>query len=356
MNKNENKTEQKKHGIIFRLFWLIVAVCVIITGGHYAIRSVVNQILYESTDDAFIEGHIVSMSPKVSGFITKVLINDNQEVKKGDLLVTIDPRDYQAKVNSNQAALQVAQAEAEKAKAGISAAQAQSDRAEADLVRYEELKGSSSISKQDLDSAKAASLSAKANLDVALHNASAADARIVQAQANLDQAKLELSYTNIYAPQDGRVAQKHAEEGSYVTTGQPLMAIIAYDVWVTANFKETQLSNMHPNQSVTVSVDAFDKQKLKGHIDSIQPGTGSRFSLLPPENATGNYVKVIQRVPVKIILDEPIESLKNLSLGMSVEPHVYVGSKTVENARWFQVLEYLGGVSRTAVAETAKNE
>ena len=356
MTKEENKTGKKKHGIIFKLFWLLVIICAVVIGGHYAIRIVVKHILYESTDDAFIEGHIVPISPKVSGIITQVFIDDNQEVGKGDLLVTIDPRDYQAKVNSYQAALQITQAESEEAKSGISAAKAQADRTEADLKRYEELTENSGVSKQDMDNAAAASKSAKAALEVAIHNAAAAQAKIGQAQANLDQAKLELSYTNIYAPLDGRVAQKHAEEGSFVTTGQPLMALISYDVWVVANFKETQLNDMHPGQKVTISVDAFDHEKLKGHIDSIQPGTGSRFSLLPPENATGNYVKVIQRVHVKIIFDEPLEKLKHLGLGMSVEPDVYVASETIENAQWFRILEYLGGLNRNTVAETSANE
>ena len=344
MTENENMKEKKKHGIIFKLTWIIIITIALIIGARYSIRAVVKHLLYVTTDDAFIDGHIISISPKVSGYITQVLIKDNQEVKKGDLLVSIDPRDYQAKVNIYEAALLVAQAEAEKAKAGISVAKAQSDRAETDLKRYENLTDSSSISKQDLDNARAASISAKANLDVAINNASAADAKIVQAQANLDQAKLELSYTNIYAPQDGRIAQKHAEEGSYVSIGQPLMAIISYDVWVTANFKETQLNNMHTGQKVNISVDAFDGQQLKGHIDSIQSGTGSRFSLLPPENATGNYVKVVQRVPVKIIIDEPMENLKHLSLGMSVEPSVYTSGDT-KKPLWFQILEYFGGLN-----------
>jgi membrane fusion protein, multidrug efflux system len=351
MTNSEKKSEQKKHGIIFKLFWIIVIAIAVIIGGRYSIRAIVNLFLYESTDDAFIEGHIVSISPKVSGFITQVLVNDNQDVKKGDLIVTIDARDYQARVNSSEAALLVAQAESEKAKAGIAVAKAQSDRADNDLKRYENLNDSSSISKQDLDNARAASISAKANLEVAVHNASAADARVVQAQTSLDQAKLDLSYTNIYAPQDGRIAQKHAEQGSYVTAAQPLMAIISYDVWVTANFKETQLENMHPGQNVTISVDAFDKQLLKGHIDSIQPGTGSRFSLLPSENATGNYVKVVQRIPVKIIIDEPVEKLKNLSLGMSVEPRVYTADETMEHASWLKTLEYLGGMNHISAGE-----
>ena len=345
MVENAKIKEQKKHGIIFKLIWVTIITIALIISAHYSIRAVVKHILYVTTDDAFIEGHIISISPKVSGFITQVLITDNQEVKKGDLLVSIDSRDYQARVNTYEAALLVAQKEAEKAKSGISVAKAQSDRAETDLKRYENLTDSSSISKQDLDNARAASISAKANLEVAVNNSSAAEAKIVQAQATLEQAKLELSYTNIYAPQDGRIAQKHAEVGSYVSTGQPLMAIISYDVWVTANFKETQLKDMLPGQEVNISVDAFKKQKLKGHIDSIQAGTGSRFSLLPPENATGNYVKVVQRVPVKIIIDEPVENLKHLSLGMSVEPSVYTSDDTANKPLWFQILEYLGGIN-----------
>ena len=173
----------------------------------------------------------------------------------------------------------------------------------------------------------------------------------MEAQVNLDQAKLELSYTEIYAPQDGRIAQKHAEEGSYITTGQPIMAIVSRDVWVTANFKETQLENIQHGQKVTISVDAFNKQLLRGHIDSIQPGTGARFSLLPPENATGNYVKVIQRIPVKIILDESVENLRHLSLGMSVEPHVYTADERTKNSSWFKILEYLGGINETSDGE-----
>ncbi len=355
MDENVKKKERKKNGIILKLIWIIVLAVAVIAGARYSIRTIVKHLLYVTTDDAFIEGHIISISPKASGFISQVPVKDNQEVKKGDLLVSIDPRDYQAKVSSYEAALLVAKAEAEKAKAGISVAKAQSDRAEADLNRYENLTDSSSISKQDLDNAKTASISAKANLDVAINNASAADAKIVQAQAYLDQAKLELSYTNIYAPQDGRIAQKHAETGSYVSIGQPLMAIISYDIWVTANFKETQLNDMHPGQKVNISVDAFEDLKLKGHIDSIQPGTGSRFSLLPPENATGNYVKVVQRVPVKIILDEPAENLKHLSLGMSVEPSVYTSGDTTQKPLWFQVLEYLGGLNYEQV-EKNKDE
>jgi membrane fusion protein, multidrug efflux system len=346
MTNDNNTTEKKKHGIVFKLFGLIIIIAAVLIGGHYAIRYISGRFLYETTDDAFIDGHIVSISPKISGVITKVMVDDNQHVKKGDLLVTIDPCDYQAKVNIYQAALLVAKAEVQKAKAGISSAQAQSDRAEADLKRYVELKGSSSISAQDMDNAKAAALSAKAALEVAISSTASAEAKVVQAQADLEQAKLSLSYTNIYAPLDGKVAQKHAETGSFVATGQPLMAIIAYEVWVTANFKETQLVDIHPGQKVTISVDAFPAGKLNGRVDSIQAGTGARFSLFPSENATGNYVKVIQRVPVKITFEEPKDKLKQLGLGLSVIPDVYISGKSTELPKWLQILQILGGASR----------
>jgi membrane fusion protein (multidrug efflux system) len=348
MANDEKKAVPRKHGIIFKLFWLAALIAVIVVGGPFGIRYVVRHILYETTDDAFIDGHIVSLSPKVSGQITKVLVDDNQQVKEGDLLVTIDPCDYQAKVNAYQAALQVARAEAQKAKASISVAKAQADRAATDLKRYEELKGTSSISKQDLDRAQAAAASTQAELEVAVKQAAAADARIVQAYADLKQANLELSYTKIYSPRDGRVAQKHAEAGSFVAIGQPLMAVIPYEVWVTANFKETQLSSIYPGRKVSISVDAFPNEKFEGRVDSIQSGTGAKFSLLPPENATGNYVKVVQRVPVKITFDEPVEHLKHLGLGMSVQPDVYVGNKQVENSWWLRLLKRLGQIGPDA--------
>jgi membrane fusion protein (multidrug efflux system) len=344
MANDEKKTYEKKRGIFFKLFWLVVIIALVVVSGHYGLRYVVKHILYKTTDDAFIDGHIVSLSSKVSGQITRVLVEDNQQVKKGDLLVTIDPCDYQAKVNAYQASLQVARAEAQKAKASISVAKAQADRAATDLKRYEELKGTSSISKQDLDRAEAAAASTQAELQVAIKQAAAADALIVQAQANLKQAELELSYTQIYSPRDGRVAQKHAETGSFVAIGQPLMAIIPYEVWVTANFKETQLSSIYPGRKVSISVDAFPDQKFAGRVDSIQSGTGAKFSLLPPENATGNYVKVVQRVPVKITFDEPMENLKHLGLGMSVQPDVYVGNEQIENSWWLRLLKHLSQI------------
>jgi membrane fusion protein, multidrug efflux system len=344
MSKEENTANQEKHGIVFKLFFLIGVMAVIVIGGHYAIRSITKQILYESTDDAFVDGHIVSISPKVGGIISQVLVQDNQDVKKGDLLLTIDPCDYQTKVKTYQAALQVARAEAEKAKSNISVSQAQADFTQNDLKRYEELSGGSSISRQNLDAARTAAVSAKAALDAAVKSSASSEARIAQAQADLEQAELSLSYTKIYSPRDGRIAQKHAEVGSFTAAGSPLMAIIAYDVWVVANFKETQLDVIHTGQKVTIYPDAYSKQKLTGHVNSIQAGTGSKFSLFPPENATGNYVKIIQRVPVKITFDEPAEQLKYLGLGMSVVPIIYVAGPQSRHSWWLKTLEYLGSV------------
>jgi membrane fusion protein (multidrug efflux system) len=354
MAKDEKKANRKRRGIFFKLFWIVVLIAIVMVGGHYGIRYLVRHILYETTNDAFVDGHIVSLSPKVSGQITRVLVDDNQQVKKGDLLVTIDPCDYQAKVNAYQAALQVARAEAQKAKASISAAKAQARNASMDLKRYEDLKGTSSISKQDLDRAQAAAATTQAELQVAVKQAAAADAHIVQAQADLRQANLELSYTQIYCPRDGQVAKKHAEKGSFVAVGQPLMAIIPYEVWVTANFRETQLKSIHPGRKTSISVDAFPNEKFSGQVNSIQAGTGSKFSLLPPENATGNYVKVVQRVPVKITFDEPMEHLKRLALGMSVEPDVYVGNEQLENSWWMRLLKFLGGVEPGPGSHSAK--
>jgi membrane fusion protein, multidrug efflux system len=195
------------------------------------------------------------------------------------------------------------------------------------LKRYEQLVASDSATKQRLDYAAADAQAAAAQLEAAKKQVLMADAKTAQSQANVQQAQLNLSYTKIYAPQDGTVTNKSVEIGEFVTIGQPLLAIVAKDVWVVANYKETQLRHMRVGQKATISVDAYPHKKLKGHVDSIQEGTGARFSLLPPENATGNYVKVVQRVPVKIVFDEEPNALTRLAPGMSVVPEVKVRDK-----------------------------
>jgi len=248
----------------------------------------------ESTDDAFIEAHVVPVSAKISGHVARVLTDDNLNVKAGDVLVEIDPRDFQTRVDQ--------------ARAKAAADRAEAAKTQADLARAKALFAKDEASRQDLDHAQAA--------------ADAAAADLAESEAALRQTELDLSYTKITAPEDGRVTRKSVEAGAYVQVGQAMLALVPHESWVVANFKETQLTKMRPGQPAEVVVDAYPDQKLRGHVDSIQDGTGARFSLLPAENATGNYVKVVQRVPVKIVLDEALSGGRLLAPGMSVEATV----------------------------------
>ena len=247
----------------------------------------------ESTDDAFIEGHVIMVSPQVSGHIVKVYIDDNQLVHQGDLLAQIDERDYAVALDLATAQMAEAQAELKQSKE--------------DLERYTKLFASGDISKQQLDKSILRADTATALLDIA--------------KAKVKQAELNLSYTKIIAITQGRVTRKSVEEGDFVQAGQALLAIVPPERWVIANYKETQLTHMQPGQKVTIHVDAYPQKEYYGHVDSIQRGTGARFSLLPAENATGNYVKVVQRVPVKILFDSS-QNDDSLSLGLSVVPDV----------------------------------
>jgi membrane fusion protein, multidrug efflux system len=333
-----------------RKWWLIGA------GGVLLIVVVVGYYLlfvapYESTDDAFIENHVTLISPRVSGPVVRLLVDDNQVVKTGDLLVEIDPNDYEVALAQAQAALAVARAELEQAKAqtvvdeavaaqqqaAVAAAEAESERAAADMKRYQSVE-SRAVSRSQFDLAQAQQLSTAADVDVARNRAKAATAqvaqsrtqeqsataRVQQAEANVRQAELNLSYTKIVAPMDGRVTRRTVEQGAYLQTGQALLALVPEQVWVVANFKETQLTYMRPGQPVTMSIDAYPQKKFKGKVDSLQAGSGARFSLIPPENAVGNYVKVVQRVPVKIVFDEPTPPELDISPGISVVPEVKV--------------------------------
>jgi membrane fusion protein (multidrug efflux system) len=252
---------------------------------------------HEATDDAFIDVHTVSVAPKVAGHVAVVRVDDNQLLKKGDILVEIDPRDFQ---------VALAQAKANLAK--DKATQIQADLNE---KRALDLFAKQVISTQERDANIAAAGSSRASVQ--------AD------EAAVEQAQLNLGYTKITAPIDGYVTKEAVAIGDYLQVGQTLMALVPPRVWVTANFKETQLRNMRPGQPATISVDAYPGLKLQGRVDSIQAGSGAAFSLLPPENATGNYVKVVQRVPVKIVLDEQQQMQRVLGPGMSIVPDVAVG-------------------------------
>ena len=300
---------------------IVAGIAVLICVGIYIVRAMSR----ESTDDAFVTGHVISVSARVSGYVDKVLASDNQTVQQGDILVELDPRDLQANLDMASANLATAQAAEKQSQAQASMASVEASRTEKDFNRYKQLfDAKAGITQQQLDNASAAARSAQAQLESANSQIVAAQAKIAQAKAAFEQAQLNFSYTKIIAPQAGRVTKKSVEQGEHISTGQPLLAIVPTEIWVVANFKETQLKHMKPGQQVTIKVDAYSGKTLRGHVDSIQAGTGSVFSLLPPENATGNYIKVVQRVPVKIVFDEDPNNLKSLSPGMSVIPVVIV--------------------------------
>jgi len=276
----------------FRVAALVAVVGLLIGGGAYWWHASGRV----STDDAFIEGRIVRIAAQVAGRVEKLAVTDNQWVKARDLLVQLDDREYRA--------------QAEQAEAEARAAEVAAENAAADARRAEQLFARQLIARQALDAALAATRMRAAEAEAARKRAA--------------EAALKLSYTRITAPEAGRVTRRTVEEGAYVQVGQILMSIVPNDFWVIANFKETQLTRIRPGQPVLIKVDAYPGPVLRGHVDSVQAGTGSRFSLLPPENATGNYVKVVQRVPVKIVFDELPPEPERLGPGMSVVPTVMV--------------------------------
>jgi membrane fusion protein (multidrug efflux system) len=331
------------------IVFIVIALAALAAAAFYYIRFIAP---YEETDDAFIESYVTFVSPRVSGPVVKLLVADNQRVKAGDVLLELDPRDYQmfvdqagadlaaanTRVLQAEALIPVDQSKADQQNAEIVAAQANADRAEADRLRFQSVQ-SQAVSRSQLDLAKTQASSADAEVEVARNRARAAIAQVAldradvetaraqvqQARTRLQQAQLQLSYTTVVAPRDGRVTRRTVELGAYVQTGQALLALVPDDIWVAANFKETQLDRIRPGQPVLIRVDAYPERKFKGRVDSLQAGAGARFSLLPPENAVGNYVKVVQRVPVKIVFDEPVNvSGLDIAPGMSVVPKIRI--------------------------------
>jgi membrane fusion protein, multidrug efflux system len=377
--------------------YLVIAGLILLVAGFFFWRYLNT---YESTDDAQVDGHLMPLSARISGYVLKVNVNDNQQVKAGDVLIEIDPRDYQtaadqaraslasavasaqalnitvpitsvntssqtsaaaADVENENAGIKAAQQEYDAAQAQLAQAQANDVKAQNDLVRYKQLVDKQEVSQQQYDQAVASAKASTASVASASAAAAAAAQQITQArsklaqaeanyqgsqtgprqvassraralsaeadvqqkQAALDQAQLNLQYTKIIAPVDG-VIMKSVEVGMNVQSGQQLLTIIPLDdVWITADFKETQLKYMRPHQSAEIKVDSTGRT-YKGHVDSISGSSGARLSLLPPENATGNYVKVVQRVPVKIVLEPGENNDHLLRLGMSVEPKVWL--------------------------------
>jgi membrane fusion protein, multidrug efflux system len=341
----------------------------ILIGGIVAVVVVVGIYFYlpgfwqVSTDDAFVNAHVVSIVPKVAAYVSKLHVDDNSKVTRDELVIELDPRDFEVAVDMATADVKNALANAENIKAQIHeqlalVAESQSavdgDKgplafAEQELDRYKSLatNGSGTVERLQQAQSDAAQRRATMQHDLAALDAARgqqgvletqqlqAQAMIERQQAALAQAQLNLSYTKIRAVETGNVTNKTVEVGNYVQPGQVLFSIVPDTLYITANYKETQLTEVRPGQRVTIRVDAFPQLRLQGRVDSIQRGTGSEFALLPPENATGNFVKVVQRVPVKVTFDDSGEALRWISPGMSVEARIF----TAEPPAWLSFLD-----------------
>ncbi len=349
--------------------FLAIFGALILIGGSYGIYKYMHSLAHEETDDAQIEKNMNPIIPRVSGYITKVYVKDNDFVKKGDTLFTIDNRDYvvrleeakamlaaaqgnldvsKADVGSAQANVSVSEANVQSAGGNIETARIRLTRAQNDFERYSNLYKNHSITKQQFEQAEAAKLEAESQLrilqqqqrasayqktvtqartNVSDKQTKVASANVKSAQAKLDAAQLGLEYTVVTASIDGQVSKIAIQPGQFIQPGQSLFYIISnQEVWVVANFKETQLDKMVVGQKATIHVDAYPDTDFEGTVTSFSPATGSRFSLLPPDNATGNFVKTIQRLPVKISLTakNDADKIKLLRPGMNVDVDVHV--------------------------------
>lgn len=350
------KSEGKKPSRLKPILTAVVAILVVAAGLYWFFTR--NDI---ETDDAFTAGRAVGIAPHVEGYVVDLLVDDNQFVHKGQILARIDPRDWQIARDRAAASLDAAKAAAQasemmhavalleypgallQAQGRLSEAHAQEFRAQTDYRRQHTV-ARAATSQQDRDYAQAALDAARAQVTAAQGAVQMATpvqpnirntvVRVTQDEANahvadadLANADLNLGWTVIRAPCDGWISQRNIEQGNYVHKGQTVFSIVEPEVWVVANYKETQITRMRPGQKVDVRVDAYPGLKLRGHVDSLQKGTGATFSAFPPENATGNYVKIVQRVPVKILIDEGLDPDQPLALGLSVEPVVHVDTQ-----------------------------
>ncbi|MCC9136012.1 HlyD family secretion protein [Pontibacter silvestris] len=341
------ETGKKKSNIVIPIILAII----IVVGGIFGVKEYLYFSKHEDTDDAQIDGDISPVVARVGGYVDTIMFEENQHVDQGQLLVKLDDRDYQIKleqalaaqkgasagINVSQAQITATAANATTAKANIESAKVRLWQANQDFARYENLVKDGSITQQQFDQAKAERDVAKAALTAAQDQYRAAleqvgttrsqltvaNVGVDQRQADVDFAKLQLSYTTLSAPASGITSKKNVQVGQLVQPGQTLFSIVNDNsLYVTANFKETQLENLREGQKVDIVVDAFPDQVLNGEIYNFSPATGAKFSLLPPDNATGNFVKVVQRVPVKIKINANEEIMKKLRPGMSVKVSV----------------------------------
>ena len=338
-SSRKGMSKKQRGGIVL----FVILACATLFG----VRQWVHSKTHLETDNAFIDSHVHSISSRIPGMVRRVAVVDNQFVHKGDLLVELDDSDYRVGVKTAAASLEMARnetsgqyAEVESAGASIGLATAKLDQADLDLKRGEKLYAKEVIAREQLERLHTARKIAQMQLreaQEAEHQAQAVvgiagngskNARIAQKQGELEAAALNLSYTRIVAPNDGYVTRRSVEPGNYLQPGQALMALVTLDkAWITANYKESQLTEVKPGQRVEFTVDSYPGREFKGSVESIMAGTGAAFSMLPPENATGNYVKVMQRIPVRIAIDKGSDPAHLLRVGMSVVPTILTGKR-----------------------------
>ncbi len=321
MADEEKENKKKKYIIIAAVVIAIIA----------AVLFYINSTRYQTTDDAYVESDLTQIAPRVSGQIEEIYIQDNQRIEEGDLIAKIDDTDYKVKLEQAQAMYEKALYSQKVAKAKLAAMNSEIALAEKDLKRYKNLYQAGAVSQQVLDSAQTKYDNTKAKLLAAEEdilsstNDKVADANLRALKAQRDQAALYLEYTNIKAPNSGTVTNKNVDKGKFVQPGQPLFTLVSDNIWIEANYKENQVGKMKVGQDVEIKIDAYPKKKFKGKIDSIQKASGAKSSLFPPENAVGSFVKIVQRIPVKIIFTEDIDPEEyNIVAGMSVVPKVKV--------------------------------
>ena len=322
---------------------LAIAVLAAIAGPH-----LLGNDHRQSTNDAYVSADYTVVAPKVAGFIKQVLVEDNQQVQAGQLLATLDDRDYQAALDAAQAQLLVGRAQSAdaratlerqaaliaQAEAAVKAAQAEAAFADHEVTRYSRLaeQGAGTVqnaqqarsgvdqARARLSNAQAALLATRKQVDILQAQVASADGQLKRAEAGLEKANLDLSYTRIVAPVDGMVGERALRVGAYVNPGARLLSVVPLSrAYVVGNFQETQLTHVQPGQAVNISVDTFSGETLRGHVESIAPATGVTFAAVKPDNATGNFTKVVQRIPVKIVFDADQPLLERLRVGMSVE-------------------------------------
>jgi membrane fusion protein (multidrug efflux system) len=352
--------EKPKSPLLKRLVLALVVIAALIAAVFYGLHWWTTGRFIESTDDAYIGGDVTVIGPKVSGYITELKVIDNQFVHAGDLLVKIDDRDYLATLHKAEGAIaaeeallanlqateQLQQAVIGQAKAGIDAASAETVRSRDDNVRYKELASRSAVSLESAQRADATFKTAQANgakaqasllaaqrqLDVIATQKQQARAALMQARAERDLAQLNVGYTELRAPIDGVIGNRRARVGAFAGAGTQLLAVVpASGLWVDANFKEDQLAEMLPGQPVSIHADVLPGRVFHGHLDSLAPATGAQFSVLPPENATGNFTKIVQRVPVRVRLDAADNTLGKLRPGLSVTAEVDTKAGSVDD-------------------------